>query len=234
MGRKVNPIVMRLGMSTQWRSRWFATTDYVAFLKQDVEIRRFLKKKLRESGIDRIDVERQRGEIVITIIAAKPGIIIGRGGTGIDDLRKEVMKRFIAPKTILKMNIQEVENANLSSGAILQACIADIEKRIPFRRVMKQNIDKVLKAGGKGVKIVMSGRLNGAEIARREKLSVGSIPLHTMRADIDYARGAAHTTYGVIGIKVWIYKGLHFENQEPKREETFVPAPRKVPATHRK
>lgn len=228
MGHKVNPTVVRLGMSEYWRSRWFSQSDFPRLLKQDILIRKYLKNKLREAGIDRIDIERSRGELIITVIAAKPGIIIGRGGTGIEDVRKEIIKQFVPAKTTLKINIQEVENANLSAGSILQACISDIEKRIPFRRVMKQNIDKVLKAGAKGVKICMSGRLNGAEIARTEILSQGTLPLHTLRANINYTRGAAQTTYGVIGIKVWIYKGLYFEdvtkNQQVKDEEKAVPA----------
>src|SRR3989344_1303513 len=183
MGQKVNPKGFRLLMSEQWRSRWFSEREYAHLLRQDVMIRRFLMKKLREAGIDRIDIERSRGEVAVTIVAAKPGLIIGRGGTGIEDLRKDIVKNFLDKKTGFKLNVQEVENPNLSAGAILQTCIADIEKRIPFRRVMKMNIDKVLKAGAEGVKIGMAGRLNGAEIARRETLTQGKIPLHTLRTN---------------------------------------------------
>lgn len=230
MGTKTNPIVHRLGMSQGWRSRWFSANEkeFAAFLKQDIQIRSFLKKRLKDAGLDRIDIERSRGEITITVIAAKPGIIIGRGGSGIEEVKKEIAARLLGGKTALKVNIQEVDNANLSAGAILQACIADIERRIPFRRVMKQNIDKVLKAGALGVKIVMAGRLNGAEIARREMLSHGTIPLHTIRADVDYARGAAATTYGAIGIKIWIYKGLYFPPTTEKKASAFVPAAKQV------
>ncbi len=230
MGQKVNPKVLRLGLSEQWRSRWYGHTDYAQMLRQDVTLRRFLAKKLAEAGIDKIDIERFRGEVVVTIVTAKPGIIIGRGGTGIEDLKKEIVKKYLSPKTTLKLNIQEVDNPNLSAGIVLQACAADIEKRIPFRRVMKVNIDKVLKAGAEGVKIMMSGRLNGADIARRETLTQGKIPLHTLRANINYARGTAQTTYGVIGIKVWIYKGLYFAKAvEKKQSEQPAPAKR-VPA----
>lgn len=226
MGRKINPIVQRLGMSEQWRSRWFSASDgeFARLLKQDVTVRSFLKKRLKEAGIDRIVIERSRGEIIITVVAAKPGIIIGRGGTGIEELKKEVIKKFVGAKTVLKINIQEVDNPNLSAGALLHACISDIEKRIPFRRVMKQTIDKALKAGAAGVKVWMAGRLNGAEIARREVLSRGTIPLHTLRANIDYSRGVAFTTYGTIGIKVWIYKGLYFPEQALKKEEEVATA----------
>lgn len=227
MGRKVNPIVMRLGMSEQWRSRWFSDSNFAELLKKDVSIRRFLKNRLKDAGIDRIDIERSRGELKIDILAAKPGIIIGRGGTGIDDLRKDINKKYLGAKTALKINVQEVDNPNLSAGAILQACIADIEKRIPFRRVMKQNIDKVKKAGAKGVKISMAGRLNGAEIARTEVLSYGTIPLHTLRANINYSRGAARTTYGAIGVKVWIYKGLYFPKEAAKKDRKIMLPDRK-------
>lgn len=225
MGQKVNPTIFRITMSEQWRSRWYGDKDYARMLRQDILIRKFLARRLREAGIDRIEIERSRGEIVVNIVAAKPGIIIGRGGTGIEDLRKEVMKKFLDSKTILKMNVVEVDNPNLSAGAILQSCITDIEKRIPFRRVMKANVDKVLKAGAQGVKIMIAGRLNGADIARREKLTQGKIPLHTLRANIDYARGVAHTTYGVIGIKVWIYKGLYFPTEQPKESVARARSP---------
>lgn len=221
MGQKVNPTVFRLGLSQQWRSRWFSDKGYAQMLRQDVTVRRFLQHKLKDAGIDRIDIERFRGEFVVTIIAAKPGIIIGRGGTGIEDLKKEVQKKFLTTGTSLKMNIQEVDNPNLSAGAILQTCITDLEKRIPFRRVLKQNIDKVLKAGAEGVKISVSGRLNGAEIARRETLTNGKIPLHTLRANIIYSRGTAHTTYGTIGVKVWIYRGLYFAEKQNETKEAM-------------
>lgn len=213
---------MRLGMSTKWRSRWFSDNDYARLLRQDVTMRKFLKNKLREAGLDMIEIERSRGEIVVTITAAKPGLIIGRGGTGIDDLKKELQKKYVDQKTILKVNIQEVDNPNLSAGAVLQVCIADIEKRIPFRRVLKQNIEKVSKAGAKGVKISMAGRLNGADIARTEKITQGTLPLHTLRANIDYSRGVARTTYGAVGIKVWIYKGLYFAEETKKKEEPVI------------
>lgn len=225
MGQKVNPTVFRLGLSQQWRSRWFSDKGYAQMLRQDVSVRKFLMGKLKEAGIDRIDIERFRGELVVTIIAAKPGIIIGRGGTGIEDLKKEIKKKFLTSATSLKVNIQEVDNPNLSAGAVLQICISDLEKRIPFRRILKQNIDKVMKAGAEGVKIGVSGRLNGAEIARRETLTQGKIPLHTLRGNIMYSRGAAHTTYGLIGVKVWIYRGLYFTPQQTEKIES-KPAPR--------
>jgi small subunit ribosomal protein S3 len=191
-------------------------------LEQDIKIRKYLKSKIKEAGIDRIEIERSRGEITINITVAKPGLVIGRGGTGIEDLKKVIAQKYLPPKVNLKINVVEVDKINLSPGAVLQLMASDIEKRIAFRRVMKQTIEKVMKAGAEGVKIVISGRLNGAEIARRETLTQGKIPLHTLRANIAYSRGIAQTTYGTIGLKIWIYKGLQFEAKEAnkvKREE---------------
>ena len=173
-------------------------------------MRRFLKIRLKDSGIDRVEIERSPGEININLTVAKPGLVIGRGGSGIKELKQIISKKFLNTKDNLKINILEISKPNLSAGAVLQTMIADIEKRMPFRRVLKQTLDKVMKAGGEGVRVMISGRLNGAEIARRETLTQGKVPLHTLRADIDYSRGTAHTTYGTIGIKIWIYKGLYF------------------------
>ncbi len=222
MGQKVNPVVFRLGLTQQWSSKWYSGKEYSQLLEQDIKIRKYLKTKIKEAGIDRIEIERSRGEITINITVAKPGLVIGRGGTGIEDLKKIIAQKYLAPKVNLKINVLEVEKINLSPGAVLQLMSSDIEKRIAFRRVMKQTIEKVMKAGAEGVKIVISGRLNGAEIARRETLTQGKIPLHTLRANIAYSRGIAQTTYGTIGLKIWIYKGLQFEAKEEnkvKREE---------------
>jgi small subunit ribosomal protein S3 len=222
MGQKVNPVVFRLGLTQQWSSKWYSGKEYSQLLEQDIKIRKYLKSKIKEAGIDRIEIERSRGEITINITVAKPGLVIGRGGTGIEDLKKVIAQKYLPPKVNLKINVVEVDKINLSPGAVLQLMASDIEKRIAFRRVMKQTIEKVMKAGAEGVKIVISGRLNGAEIARRETLTQGKIPLHTLRANIAYSRGIAQTTYGTIGLKIWIYKGLQFEAKEAnkvKREE---------------
>lgn len=223
MGKKVNPRVFRLGMSEKWRSRWYAGRDFAKFLEQDVTMRRHLKGLLKEASVDRIDIERSRGEVVINITAAKPGLIIGRGGSGIDDLKKKISTKFLSNDIKLKINITEVSVPNLSASVIVEAIAADIEKRIPFRRVMKQNLDKMMKAGAKGAKIVVAGRLNGVDIARTEKLVEGKIPLHTLRSDIDYSRGVAQTMYGVIGIKVWIYKGEYFDKKAKQEAKKKVP-----------
>ena len=224
MGKKVNPRVFRLGLSERWRSRWFASKDYTKFLQQDILIRKFLQFELREASLDRVEIERNRGEIVINIIAAKPGVIIGRGGAGIEELKAKIVKKFVGKAMKLQVNVTEVASANLSANVIVLNIKEDLEKRMPFRRTMKQNIEKVMKAGAKGVRIKVAGRLNGAEIARSEKLSEGSIPLQTLRANIDYSRGMAQTIYGVIGIKVWIYKGEYFDKTaKPKESVNKVP-----------
>lgn len=213
MGKKINPTVFRLGLSEKWRSRWYAGRDFSKFLEQDIKIRRSIKKTLRDSGIDKIEIERSRGEITINISSAKPGLIIGRGGAGIEELKKKIKEQFLDADTKIKVNITEISAPNLSAAVIVEAIRSDLERRIPFRRVMKQNMDKVMKANGKGVKIMLAGRLNGVDIARSEKLTEGKIPLATIRADIDYSRGVANTIYGVIGIKVWIYKGEYFDKK---------------------
>ncbi len=223
MGKKVNPRIFRIGLSENWRSRWFSSKNFAKLLQEDVSIRKFLKTTLKEASIDRVDIERSRGEINVNISAAKPGLIIGRGGAGIEDLQKKIQKKFLAKDTKLKINITEVSNPNLSANVIVQAIAEDIEKRMPFRRVMKQNITKVMKAGAKGVKIIVAGRLNGVDIARSEKLTKGKIPLHTLRSNIDYSRGVASTIYGAIGIKVWIYKGEYFDKKEKEEKKKEVP-----------
>ena len=223
MGQKVNPKSFRLGINVTWLSKWYNRKDYAELVKEDVLIRKFLAKRLREAGIDKIEIDGLVGneiamqkKINISIHASRPGIIIGRGGTGIEELKKEINKKFSKTMQNVKLNIQEVDNPNLSAAVMLNFMITDIEKRMPFRRIMKQSIDRVMKAGAQGVKITMAGRLNGVEIARTENLSEGKIPLHTLRANIDYARGAARTTYGAIGIKIWIYKGDVFEKNVKK------------------
>ncbi|MBU1036627.1 30S ribosomal protein S3 [Patescibacteria group bacterium] len=216
MGHKVNPKAFRLGQNMTWPSRWFARKNYAELVREDVLIRKYLKKKLKEAGVDKIEIERFAAEMVITITASRPGMIIGRGGEGIEDIKNEIVKKFLKSKQSVKINIQEVENPNLSAEIMLHYMIVDIEKRIPFRRVMKQSIDRVIKAGALGAKVIMSGRLNGVEIARSETLSQGKVPLHTLRANIDYARGTAFTTYGAIGIKIWIYKKEVFEKDKLK------------------
>jgi small subunit ribosomal protein S3 len=221
MGKKVNPKIFRIGINRTWPSVWFASgSDYIKNTKQDVLTRRFLMNDLKEAGVDNVRIERGLNKITLDITAAKPGVIIGHGGNGIEDLKKKIHVKFLKNFRMkeININIKECDRPNLSSQIVMQSVIADIEKRMPFKRTMKQAIGRVEKAGGLGVKIMVAGRLNGAEIAREEKLVSGKIPLQTLRADIDYSRGAAHTTYGTIGVKVWIYKGEVFEKDIKNKE----------------
>jgi len=221
MGHKVNPKGFRLGIIYTWNSKWFKNKkEYSTLMREDILIRKYLKNKLKEAGIDNITIERSSNSITIIIKAAKPGLVIGRSGAGAEDLKKEIKGKFLDPKITLNLNILEVERPSLCSAVVIQDIINDIEKRMPFRRVMKSVINRVEKAGAKGVKVRVSGRLNGAEIARTETLSSGKIPLHTLRADIDYTRGVANTIYGAIGVKVWIYRGEIFEKEKVANNDT--------------
>lgn len=222
MGQKVNPRIFRIGHTQQWSSKWFSSKDYAKFLQEDILIKEFLAKKLREAAVAKIEIERSASNITVIIHSAKPGIIIGRGGQGIEELKKEIKTKFLDQKTNLNINIQEVNNPNLSAELVVQAIVLDLEKRVAYRRVMKQAIGRVSKTNAKGVKVIVAGRLNGAEIARTETLISGSLPLQTLRADIDYADGTARTTYGAIGVKVWIYKGEKFKEDEEKKTSKAV------------
>jgi small subunit ribosomal protein S3 len=218
MGNKVHPKILRIGIIYSWESKWFASKrDLPAILREDVKIKKFLREKLKDASVDRIDVERTPRAVTITVHSAKPGLIIGRGGTGVEDLKKSLRELLGKGKEKLNMNLNVVEigNPSLSSNIVMQSMISDIERRLPFRRVLKQHLDRVQRAGAKGVKLQVKGRLNGAEIAREERLSWGSVPLHNLRADVDFASGFARTLMGTIGVKVWIYRGEVFEGQKP-------------------
>jgi small subunit ribosomal protein S3 len=222
MGQKVNPIGFRLGVIKDWKSKWYANKQsYAELLEQDVKIRKFLRGKLKEALVDRIEIERSRKSVTITAHVAKPGLVIGRGGAGIEQLKKQIQRKYLPPKTSLQINVQEVRQPNQHAAIIVQQIANDLEKRMPFRRALRQAMGRIEREGAKGYKIQVKGRLNGAEIARTESMSYGLIPLHTLRANIDYSRGVANTTYGVIGIKVWIYKGEVFEetNNRPSAKE---------------
>jgi len=225
MGQKVNPKIFRTGNLYGWTSKWISKKDYRRFLREDVLIKKYLKKELKDAGVDKVEVERSPNLITIVIHAAKPGLIIGRGGQGAEELKGKVKAKFLHPKANLNINIQEVERPNLSAEVVLGQMIADIEKRIPYRRVMKQAIGRIERAGALGVKVKMGGRLDGVEIARQETLTSGKLPLHTLRADIDYSRGVARTTYGAVGIKVWIYKGEVFDKGEKGKAKAVPERP---------
>jgi len=207
MGQKVHPKVFRLGIIYSWKSKWFATRGYQDQLQTDVKLRRWLKKKLKGASVASIEIERGASSLTVNIQTAKPGIVIGRGGAQVEELKKTIKQQFLKPGDSLQLNIQEVANPMLSAEIVAENMALELEKRMPFRRVMKQAIDQAMKAGALGAKVMVAGRLNGAEIARTEKLIVGKVPLHTLRADIDYSRTGARTTYGVIGVKVWINRG---------------------------
>jgi len=220
MAKKVNPKVFRLGTTRTWTSRWFDSgRPYIAKIRQDLAVRRYLLNSQREAGVDRVEIERSGNRVLINLFTAKPGLLIGRGGSGVEDLKKKLHKQFLKNFRLseISLTVSEVSRPNLSAMILLQSAILDIEKRLPFKRVMKQTIAKAERAGALGVKVMIGGRLNGAEIARTESLTSGKLPLQTLRADIDYARGFAKTTYGTIGIKVWLYKGEVFEKNEERQ-----------------
>ncbi len=217
MGQKVNPKIVRVGITRTWASKWFddKAVGYILHLQQDVAVRRFLTKKLRDAGLDTIEIQRHGSEkkFQINVFAAKPGLVIGRGGAGVEGLKKELHDNCLRSFRLgeISLNINEISRPNLSANIMAQSIATDIEKRLPFKKTMKQAIGRAEKSGALGVKIVLSGRLNGAEIARREMLINGKLPLQTLRADIDFAKITAHTTFGAIGVKVWIYKGEVFD-----------------------
>ncbi len=216
MGHKINPTSFRLKITDTWKSKWFSKSSYVSQLKEDIAIREYLEKHLRKAGLARIDIERLNdGTITIVITTTKPGLLIGRGGAGVEELKQRV-KKALRIKSELKVNVNDVKerDINLKAQVIANNIAEQIERRVAFRRLMKQALEQTMQAGAKGIKVAIGGRLNGAEIARTEHLSSGKIPLHTLRADIDFARSTAHTTYGTIGIKVWVYKGDVFESKK--------------------
>lgn len=224
MGSKVNPKILRIGTIYGWDSKWFNRKDYKKLLQEDVKLREYLRKELREAAVDKIEIERGANQITITVHSGKPGFVIGRAGSGIEVLKKKLKDMFYrGKKTNIHINVVEVSHPSLSANIVMQQMIADLERRIPFRRILKQTIDRIQKAGALGAKVMVAGRLNGAEIARSESLSWGSVPLTNLRADIDYANDFARTIYGAIGVKVWIYRGEIFEDSK-KKEPAKAPA----------
>ncbi len=208
MSHKVDPISNRLGIIKDWNSRWFNKKKRADYLREDSLIRDFIKKKLAKAAIERIVIERSANLINIIVYSARPGIIIGRGGTGVEELKKEIKKK-IQEKSEVRLDIQEIRKSEVSAVLVGQNIAEQLEKRMPFRRVLKKSIDQVSQNKNvKGVKIAVKGRLDGTEMARREWLKDGRIPLQTLRADIDFAKVNAYTTYGVVGVKVWIYKEI--------------------------
>ena len=204
MGQKVHPYGFRLGYTKTWRSRWFAKQDYAKLLHEDLDLRSMLKDRLKAAGVSSIEVDRPGNKLRVTIRTSRPGIIIGRKGTEIDKLKQEVLKRA---KREVFIDIQEVHKPELDAQLVCESICLQLEKRVAFRRAMRKAVDSALRFGCKGIKVRVSGRLNGAEIARTEWYLQCQLPLHTLRADIDYGIAEASTTYGRIGVKCWIYKG---------------------------
>jgi len=205
MGQKINPTGFRLGYTKNWQSKWFDSRSFASSVAQDIRIRKLISDKLGfRAAVAKVEIERSNNELIVTIHSAKPGVVIGRSGAGVEALKKDLSKII---EGAFKVNIEEVKNADLDAKLVAENVASQLERRMPFRRIIKSTTDASVRAGALGAKISVSGRLNGAEMARRETAAVGSIPLHTIKANIDYATAEAKTTYGVIGVKVWIYKG---------------------------
>ena len=204
MGQKVHPIGMRVGIIRDWDAKWYAEKEYAEFLHEDLRIRKFIATKLADAAVSTIEIERAANRVNISIQTAKPGMVIGKGGSEVENLRKELNK--LTGKRV-HINIVEIKKPDLDAKLVGEGIARQLENRVAFRRAQKQAIQRAMRAGAKGIKTQVSGRLNGADIARSEGYSEGTVPLHTLRADIDYAWEEADTTYGKLGVKVWIYRG---------------------------
>jgi len=213
MGHKVNPQGIRMGITSDWKSRWFSKKDFSGQLKEDIKIRELVFKRLKNAAVGSVEIERSVGSVKVIIKTARPGIIIGRGGTGIEDIKKTIKDSFFKQKKLnLKVEVEEIKNMEENAMVIAQSVAEQLEKRIPFRRVLKTTIERMTENKKiDGIKIEISGRLGGADMSRREWSAKGNLPLHTLRADIDFAKAVASTTFGVIGVKVWVNRGEKFE-----------------------
>lgn len=211
MGQKVHPRGFRIGVIETWQSRWYATKEFARYIGEDAKIRAFVKNKLQAAGISKVEIERAAARVKINIFSAKPGLVIGKKGKDIEDLRREL--RNLVQRDV-SLNIIEARKADMDAQLVAENIAFQLERRINFRRAMKESVNRAVRTGAEGIKVCVAGRLNGAEIARTEKYKEGRIPLHTLRADIDYGTAEARTTYGVIGVKVWIFKGEKFSPGE--------------------
>ncbi|KIL53626.1 MULTISPECIES: 30S ribosomal protein S3 [Jeotgalibacillus] len=216
MGQKVHPIGLRIGVIRDWESKWFAGKDYADLLHEDLKVRDYIEGRLKEASVSKVEIERAANRINITIHTAKPGMVIGKGGTEVEALRKDLNK--ITGKRV-HINIVEIKRADLDAKLVGENIARQLENRVSFRRAQKQSIQRTMRAGAKGIKTQVSGRLGGADIARAEHYSEGTVPLHTLRADIDYAHVEADTTYGKLGVKVWIYRGEVLPTKNHKKSE---------------
>lgn len=204
MGQKTHPIGFRLGVIRTWTSKWFEKKNYAKWLEEDVRLKRFLKEKLGHAGVSSIEIKRAANKATINISTARPGVVIGKRGAGVETLKKDVQK---LTENEVFLNVQEVRKAETNAQLVAESIATQLERRVAFRRAMKKAVQTAMKFGAKGIKVHCGGRLGGAEIARREWYREGRVPLHTLRADVEYGFAEAHTTYGVIGVKCWIYKG---------------------------
>ncbi|MDN7247519.1 MULTISPECIES: 30S ribosomal protein S3 [Caryophanaceae] len=204
MGQKIHPIGMRIGIIRDWESKWYAEKDYATLLHEDIKIREYIEARLKEASVSKIEIERAANRVNVTIHTAKPGMVIGKGGSEVEVLRKQL--NTMTGKRV-HINIIEIKRADLDARLVAESVARQLENRVSFRRAQKQAIQRTMRSGAKGIKTQVSGRLGGADIARAEHYSEGTVPLHTLRADIDYAHAEADTTYGKLGVKVWIYRG---------------------------
>jgi small subunit ribosomal protein S3 len=204
VGQKVNPVGLRVGIIRDWESKWFAGKDYADLLHEDLKVREYITKRLSDASVSKVEIERAANRLNVTIHTAKPGMVIGKGGTEVEALRKAL--NSLTGKRV-HINILEIKRADMDAKLVAENIARQLENRVSFRRAQKQAIQRSMRAGAKGIKTMVSGRLGGADIARSESYSEGTVPLHTLRADIDYATAEADTTYGKLGVKVWIYRG---------------------------
>ncbi|HZG15170.1 MAG TPA: 30S ribosomal protein S3 [Candidatus Bathyarchaeia archaeon] len=216
MGQKVSPVGLRIGIIRDWESKWYADKDFAALLHEDLRIRKYVKGRLKDAAVSSIEIERAANRVNVTINTAKPGMVIGKGGQEVEVLRKTLSE--MTGKRV-HININEVKKPDLDATLVAENIARQLENRISFRRAQKQTITRSMRAGAKGIKTLVSGRLGGADIARSEGYSEGTVPLHTLRADIDYGTAEAHTTYGRIGVKVWIYRGEVLPTRKKANEE---------------
>ncbi len=223
MGQKVHPHGFRLGYLYGWESNWFAEKQYDALLHEDLTIRRTLDEMLRDAGVARVEIERNANQVSVTIHTARPGIVIGRGGQRVDEVRAQLERRI---KRRVRVNIVEIRMPEIEAALVARAVADQLERRVSHRRAMKQAVTRTMQRGAEGIKIRVAGRLGGAEMSRSDTERVGRVPLHTLRADIDYGTAEARTTLGVIGVKVWIYKGDVMPEETERVEEELPPAPR--------
>ncbi|MBS0380640.1 MAG: 30S ribosomal protein S3 [Proteobacteria bacterium] len=231
MGQKVNPLGIRLGITREWTSRWYAgKKQFPEHVHTDVRVREFLQERLKEASVSRVQIERAAKKVNITIHTARPGIVIGKKGEDIEKLRQETAALLAMPVIDVRLNIAEIRKPELDAKLVADSIAQQIEKRVMFRRAMKRAVMSTMRSGALGVKVRVSGRLNGSEIARTEWYREGRIPLHTFRADIDYGLSEANTTYGVIGVKVWIFKGEVFDKPEVAVESAPQDAAAAAPA----